>query len=78
MPNPSVRETFYFTLNRPDRFGEYGQSTIEYTLIVTFLVLLIIAVFTALGPTFRDFLSDPVSEGEVSDNKATISTELYD
>ena len=65
-------------MNRPDRSGEDGQSTIEYTVVVTFLVLLVIAVFTALGPTFRDFLQDPVSDEEVSDSEAAVSTEMYE
>jgi Flp pilus assembly pilin Flp len=64
-------------LNRPDR-SEDGQSTIEYTVVVTFLVLLLITVFTALSPTFRDLLSDPVSDEDVSDSEAAVSTEMYE
>lgn len=65
-------------MNRPDRTGEHGQGTIEYTLVVTFLVILLLAVFTALGPTFRDMLSEPVSGDEVGDSKSAVSTETYD
>lgn len=65
-------------MNRPDRTGEDGQSTIEYTLIVTFLVILLIAVFTTLGPAFREMLSEPVSGDEVGDSKSAVSTETYE
>lgn len=81
MPSRSVKEMFYSTLNRPEATdtpdGEAGQGMVEYGLMVGLVAILVISVFVVLGPMIRDLLKDPVSGEEQSDQKAAISSAVY-
>ncbi|MFB6346105.1 MAG: Flp family type IVb pilin [bacterium] len=69
-------------MNRPESKrqqdpSESGQSTIEYGLVVTVMMLTVIAVFVALGPEFRELLQDPVEEDARGDRQSALSSAVY-
>lgn len=61
-----------------NRSTDGGQSTAEYALIITFVIIMIISVFVAISPELRDLLQDPVSQESQGEAESSISSAVYD
>lgn len=61
----------------PSCFDEHGQSTIEYTLIVSLVVILVISVFVALGPQITAQYQQTINDEAVAESQSSISSAIY-
>jgi hypothetical protein len=58
--------------------GAQGQSMVEYGVVIAFLVILVVAIFTALGPEFLGLLERPISEDSSGDRQHAISSAIHE
>lgn len=64
-------------LTRPPDRGEHGQGMVEYTLMVSLVVILVISVFVALGPQITAQYQQTINDQAIAESQSSVSSAIY-